>query len=255
MKSYRIEYDPQLAPFVKNIMVFQNADKKATTRLPFFADGYPGFLFHITPNGQWVQPQNKKMPNTYIYGQTLHPIELHIEGAYKIILLQLYPFVLYRFFNIRAADLNNNCFDLLRVESWEAVEKNLLAVNDTAKQIDIISAYFMQVFNTVKHMLDLQVRSAIQLILHAKAQITITELCSQLHITARTLERKFAEEVGISAKNFIQITRFQQSLEQLTVKDHSRLTDIVYANGFADQSHFIRVFKAYTGTTPRKFIQ
>jgi AraC-like DNA-binding protein len=59
--------------------------------------------------------------------------------------------------------------------------------------------------------------------------------------------------VGVTAKQFAKIIQFQQSLEQITVKDYSKLTDIVYANGFADQSHFIKVFKAFTGKTPLAF--
>jgi len=59
--------------------------------------------------------------------------------------------------------------------------------------------------------------------------------------------------VGVTAKQFAKIIQFQQSLEQITVKDYSKLTDIVYANGFADHSHFIKVFKAFTGKTPLAF--
>jgi len=75
-----------------------------------------------------------------------------------------------------------------------------------------------------------------------------------LHLNERTFERRFVAAVGISAKQFSRIIQFQQSLEQLTVKDYTKLSDIVYSNGFADQSHFIRVFKAFTGKSPKKFV-
>ena len=42
-------------------------------------------------------------------------------------------------------------------------------------------------------------------------------------------------------------------IERVAGKDYTTLTDIVYENGFADQSHFIKVFKAFTGKTPKAF--
>ena len=76
---------------------------------------------------------------------------------------------------------------------------------------------------------------------------------SELKLNERTLERRFLNEVGLSPKQFSKIIQFQLSLEQLTLKDFTKLTDIVYENGFADQSHFIKVFKAFTGKTPKTF--
>ena len=243
------------AIFVKNIFISEHDETVGKTVLPFFADGYPGLLFHITPGGQWVQPQNKKMPTSYLYGQTLHPVELHIDGAYKIIIFQLYPFVLRSFFGINVSDLNNKCFDLLSLTSWADIEPLLFATHDTKQQIRILMSYLRELFASKKEQLDSIVMEALQIILNSKAQIAVAELSNRLHVTLRTFERRFLKEVGISAKDFMQITRFQQSLEQLTEKDYTTLSDIVYANGYSDQSHFIRVVKAFTGKTPKCFVQ
>ena len=103
------------------------------------------------------------------------------------------------------------------------------------------------IFQAKKETLDLTIRHAILLILDKQGQISNMQLCQNLHITERTLERRFLSQVGISPKQFSQIIQFQQSLEQLTLKEFANLTEVVYTNGFADQSHFIRVFKAFTG--------
>ncbi|MGV3597476.1 MAG: helix-turn-helix domain-containing protein [Bacteroidota bacterium] len=255
MKTQVIAPDPQRALFIKSILVFDEETSNATTVLPFFADGYPGLIFHITPNGQWVQPQNKKMPVGYLYGQTLKPIELHISGAYKIIAFQLYPFVLGSFFNVNSKHLTDECYDLRQLPGWVITEGKLLSTQNTGTQIEIIQAFLYKIFLDKKEHLDLTVAKALQEILSNRAQLTVKELSQKLNITVRTLERRFSCAVGISVKNFIQITKFQQSLEQLTVKDYKKLTDIVYNNGFADQSHFIRVFKAFTGKTPKSFVK
>ena len=104
--------DKSTSLFVKSILVFEEQDKKQKTILPFFADGYPGLIFQETTNGLLVNPHSKLMPALFLYGQTIQPIELVMSGAYKIILFQLYPFVLKSFFNVVPKDLNDNCYDL-----------------------------------------------------------------------------------------------------------------------------------------------
>jgi len=254
MKLTRLEPDKNVDLFVKSILIFEQDEKDKDTGLPFFADGYPGLIFHITPNGQWVQPQNKQMPVSYIYGQTLIPIELHMTGYYRIVAFQLYPFVLSRFFNIDARVLNDGCFDLLQLPGWESYEDKLLSAKSDADQVEIIQKFLLHYFMVTKEQFDFIIVEAINLIIASKAQITVRGLCDKLHVTVRTFERRFIKEVGIAARDFILITKFQQSLEQLTLKDFSKLSDIVYANGFSDQSHFIRVFKAFTGSTPKQFL-
>ncbi|PST84297.1 AraC family transcriptional regulator [Pedobacter yulinensis] len=239
--------------FVKNIFVFRQDAGAGITTLPFFADGYPGLVFHTTPGGQWVQPQNKQMPAAYLYGQTLHPIELRMEGAFSIIAFQLYPFVLKSFFGVDPASLNNACFNLQEFPGWKTVEPDLSATGNTDEHISLIMAFLHRLFGSKREQLDQAVMRALQIILDRQAQVAVSELSERVHLTVRTFERKFLKETGISAKDFMQIIRFSKSLEQLTRRGYQKLTDVVYANGYSDQSHFIRVFKAFTGQTPKNF--
>jgi len=245
--------DNSISFIVKDILVFEENNNSKETILPFFADGFPGLTFHITPKGQWVQPHNKKMPVIYLYGQTIHPIELHIHGSFKIVVFQLYPFVINSLFQVDAKELNDGCYDLSQIPGWHDIEKILLKSPNLEERITVISNFLLKTFNDQKQNFDLSIKEAIHLILSHRALITVSELSDKLHMTIRTLERRFSKQVGISVKHFIKITKFQQSFEQLSLKDYKKLTDIVYSNGFADQSHFIRVFKAFTGEAPSKF--
>ncbi len=253
MHFQTIKPNTSISLFVKSILLFEEPDKEKDTVLPFFADGYPGLMFQETDNGLFVYPQNKKMPLLFLYGQTIHPIELHIKGSYRLIVFQLFPFVLKSFFDVTAKDVNDDCYNLNQVANGTVTENALVKINTAEKRIACITDFLLDIFQNKKQLLDLTIRQAIQLILDNKGKISVTELCNALCITERTFERRFVKEVGILPKQFSQIIQFQQSLEQLTLKDFTKLTDIVYANGFSDQSHFIRVFKAFTGKTPKKF--
>lgn len=255
MNFKTINPDKSISLFVKNILVFEENLTDHKTVLPFFADGYPGLMFQDTKNGLLVSPHNKQMPLLFLYGQTIKPIELVIEGSYKLIIFQLYPFVLKSFFNVTAKDINDGCYDLQQIENGNNVIQQLSQKSKFEKRIEILTELLLNIFQAKKKTLDLQIRQAIQTIIDNKGQISIKEICVKIHITERTFERRFVKEVGISAKKFSNIIQFQNSLQQITVKDFTKLTDIVYCNGYTDQSHFIKVFKAFTGKTPKAFKQ
>jgi len=80
------------------------------------------------------------------------------------------------------------------------------------------------------------------------------DFCDYHHINIRMLERQFNKYVGLSAKTYLTINRFQNSLNQLLSQDYEKLSDIAFDNGYFDQVHFIKHFKRFAGTTPRRFI-
>ncbi|MES2747368.1 MAG: helix-turn-helix domain-containing protein [Bacteroidota bacterium] len=255
MNFKTVHPDKSISLFVKNILVFEEHESNQNTVLPFYADGYPGLMFQETKNGLFVSPHNKEMPSLFLYGQTLKPIELIIKGNYKLIVFQLYPFVLKSFFNIDAKDLNDNCYNLDQLENNVGVDavKQLNQTQKLEERTTIISTFIASLLKNKQKELDFTIALAIKKIISMRGQIIVKNIYDELHLTERTFERRFFNSVGVTAKQFSKIIQFQHSLEQLTVKDYTKLTDIVYANGFADQSHFIKVFKAYTGKTPLAF--
>ncbi|MBC7935393.1 MAG: AraC family transcriptional regulator [Rhizobacter sp.] len=239
--------------FVKNILVFEDQQPLQKTVLPFFADGYPGIIFHETTNGLLVNPYNVMMAPLFLYGQTIKPIELEMTSAYKLIIFQLCPFMIKGLLNIMPSQLTDNCYDLHQLQNGEKVVKNLQRTTSTKKRIEIIGTFLLSILQEKQEGIDSAITFALKKIIDQKGQLSVKEIHEELNLTERTFERRFVKAVGIPAKKFARIIQFQESLEQLTVKEYTRLSDIVYENGFADQSHFIKVFKAFTGKTPLAF--
>ncbi|MEO7978790.1 helix-turn-helix transcriptional regulator [Flavobacterium sp.] len=245
--------DQSISHFVKSILVFDETKIDQETILPFFADGYPGLMFQDSENGLFLSPHNKHLPLLFLYGQTITPIEIVINGTYQLIIFQLYPFVLKSFFNVTAKEINDSCYDLNQIENGNMIINQLNESSNLGKRIAILTSMLFDIFQSRKETLDLLIRQAIQIVMDNKGQISIVSICDKINLTERTFERRFMKEVGISAKQFSNIIKFQFSMQQLTTKDFEKLTDIVYENGYSDQSHFIKVFKVYTGKTPKSF--
>ena len=243
-----------IALFVKSIMLFEGSANTKTV-LPFFADGYPGLVYFESDNGLKVSPHNKDMPILFIYGQTLEPLELVFDAPYRMLVFQFYPFILRSLFAIDPKSINDNCYNLLELND-PTVNQTISALEitrDIEAQVNLITRYLISVFVQKQERLDAKIKEALLIIIDNRGQVSMTDVCDKIDVNKRTFERRFAAETGLLPKQFAKIIQFQSSLEQLTENDYDKLTDIVYENGFSDQSHFIKVFKAYTGKTPKAF--
>lgn len=74
---------------------------------------------------------------------------------------------------------------------------------------------------------------------------------SHRHFTSR-----FERAVGLTPKTWCRLVRFDRVLERLSSSSPALgLADIAAAEGYADQSHFIREFKFLGGLTPGQYLR
>jgi len=214
-------------------------------------------MYHNSPNGLMVRPHSKLMPPVFLYGQTIEPVQIEVSGSFEIIIFQLYPFTIKRLFGIVPASINDDCYDLSDLPEFNRISifEDLHASGSIHDKVHIISEAIRQLVEINEQVFDPLIRQAVQLIIGSNGKIFLKNIVSELHTTKRTLERKFFAETGLRPKQFAKIIQFQNSLTQLNSKEYNILADIVYKNGYADQSHFIRVFKAFTGKTPKQLVK
>ena len=257
MKKVDFIINNNLEPFVNCIMTDESDVANSHTNIPLYADGYPGIMFQQSENGLYLLPKKKKLSELFLYGQTLDPVSLDIEGRYKFVVFQLYPFASKYLVGIDPKQLNDDCYDLLRINhiDVDAYRIKLIHSDNLEQQVRIISELMQQLVKSNKVTENDSVQQAISIVIEYKGQIKVNELLEQLYITERTLERNFISQVGLTPKQFTKIIQFQYSLHKLSEAKFNKLIDVGFDSGFTDQSHFIRVFKKYTGQTPTYFLK
>jgi len=73
-------------------------------------------------------------------------------------------------------------------------------------------------------------------------------------LSARQIERKFQQHVGLAPKAFARIVRFKRLKAAINRAGSSHdWADMAAAFGFADQPHLVREFKALSGLTPVQY--
>ena len=83
------------------------------------------------------------------------------------------------------------------------------------------------------------------LIYSSKGAITVKELSEKVFWTSRQINRYFNQQFGISLKAYCNIVRFRASL------DHIAKGKLFPEENFADQNHFIKEIKKFSGVVPK----
>jgi AraC-like DNA-binding protein len=82
---------------------------------------------------------------------------------------------------------------------------------------------------------------------------SVTELCKDLSVSERTIQRQFKTRLGVCPKRLARIVRFNYLWEKLNNQKPVDYQNIVFDGNYFDQTHFIKDFKAMTDETPESF--
>lgn len=257
MRTYNTYQPADLKSVIKKITVITDSSSPAVPNsIPYFANGLPGIYYQESGYNIFLNGDEKKLSRLFIYGQTVKPIEISTIGPFKAIIVHLYPPALKTLFSIDAYELTDDCMDysLLPYKDASDVKEKLLEQNSTQHQIDILTGALMKLLYTVQPSANNEVYYAMNRISVNKGLVSLGSLEKELNISERTLQRKFKQYVGITPNLFRRICTFKAVLGRMENRSFNNLTDLAYDYGFSDQSHFIRVFKEFTGCTPGEYL-
>ena len=82
--------------------------------------------------------------------------------------------------------------------------------------------------------------------------LTLEETAAQVQLNPSYFSSLFKKSCGSSFKEYLNYIRIEESKHLLSNTNYS-IIDIAIAVGFEEQSYFTRVFKKYTGLTPKQY--
>jgi AraC-like DNA-binding protein len=245
-----------LKPFIKYFWALESLNGNNSEKtFSAIVDGCPGAILLRTENEAFCDENKKKLPGIFLYGQATTPVQLSTAGNFNAIGICFQPHALKSVFGMDADDLTSACVDLdfMTNKKGGKLSEQLLNTPSLDEQIKLLSFHLIDQAHLNHQKTDDSTRYALTQIAQSHGTISLKELLQKTKLSERTLERRFKQSVGISPKLFSRICRFQQSLAQLRKSEYDKLSDIAYKNEYADQSHFIRVFKEFTGFSPLDF--
>ncbi|MFI3213674.1 MAG: PocR ligand-binding domain-containing protein [Eubacteriales bacterium] len=99
---------------------------------------------------------------------------------------------------------------------------------------------------------DIIQKSAAYIAKNFTTTLTLEEVASHVHLNPAYFSTLFKQSTGSSFKEHLNMVRIEESKRLLANTEYS-IIDIATAVGFEDQSYFSKVFKKYTGLTPKQY--
>ena len=140
-------------------------------------------------------------------------------------------------------------------EYGEGLTEQIAEAEDVGQRAQILMKYLSEQPNGKKrdgaHVLEEYMR---QRIYATKGNITIQMLSRETGYSECYIRRIFKQIHGISPKEFERFIRFQAFLNEITATPEEADSEETALNcGYYDQSHMLKDFRVFAGTTPEKY--
>lgn len=82
----------------------------------------------------------------------------------------------------------------------------------------------------------------------------IGEIVEETGYSHRRFIQLFQRTVGLPPRLYTRLLRFQRALKGVSAKGNTRWVDLAFEAGYADQAHFNREFREFTGISPTEYL-
>ena len=143
--------------------------------------------------------------------------------------------------------------DRLKGVSLDALEERLCSTPCPETRLRILER-FMEPLGEVSLCQDSRCRRILEMVDSLDGRVTVQGISDEFGLSARTVQRLLASQVGLSPKQLIQNVRLQRTIARMKREAHRfTLAGLASECGYTDQSHMINDFRKRTGRTPASF--
>ena len=215
--------------------------------------------FNLSETPHYLQFNNNRylLEEVYFSGLQDHfrNARILLKGKAQVLGICFQPEGFYPFIKIPVSEFKNQLLGVEEIGFYPArtIIERLKEAQNTTERLSILEKELISILDS-----KIQTPASFQQLFNSfeqnESSMSIGEFCFQNNIGERKLERLFNKFIGISAKGYSMLNRFQNSVKQLMYNEYSKLSDIAFDNEYFDQMHYIRDFKRFAGVTPKQFV-
>ena len=241
-----------LAPIVQCVWTLEGHAREFADVQPSLPDGRPEIILHLGDPFDRIEPRAyQRQPAIIFAGQLVGPLMLRPTGSVAVVGIRLQPHGAAALFDHPQDDLIGSTIDVADLSPRLA--RALNGVRDRTSSVHEAAHLVQRALETgiEDSRVDRREKAADVYIGSMRGGVTVDDIARRVGLTARHLERRFKQTVGVSPKRLARITRFQRALRVLeTLDSPQRGTETAALCGYADQAHFIRDFREMAGCPP-----
>ncbi|WP_295791692.1 AraC family transcriptional regulator [Mucilaginibacter sp.] len=247
---------PLLSPYVAKIHVFESSGRLPAEDRKLIV---PNANFKLTltyRNGivagigdkTFIQGENKLSLTGLIDSPVM--LDAQQDAQTGTIIIEFNPLGAYRFFHLSYAEVKNQIIELPELigKYAEELQSRLVDANSITLKLQLLQNFLIKQLE--KTVADPIYDYCIDRISGTAGVLSVAQLEKETGYSSRWLHAKFSEHLGTGPKNLSEIVRFKQFYGAFSAgANYQRLKEHIYHH-YHDQSHFIRAFKRFTGSTP-----
>lgn len=196
----------------------------------------------------FVQSENKLSLTGLIDLPVLLDPQMNVPTG--TIIIEFNPLGAYRFFRLSYDELKNQIVELEHLAGNCAgeLQSQLAETTSVMEKLQLLQNFLIRLLDKTEA--DPIYDYCIKRISDSKGMVSVAQLEKETGYSSRWIHTKFSEHLGTGPKNLAEITRFKQFYQAFSAgAGHQALKEHIYHH-YHDQSHFIRAFRRFTGTTP-----
>jgi AraC-like DNA-binding protein len=189
-------------------------------------------------------------------GQVTSAITGSVSGKVKSIMVFFQPAGMYRLFGFDMSKLTDTSMDLhkfLGIEKAQVLLQKLKHAECNEAIVYILNEFFISRLSETDNTAD--IKNLLDFIHVHSGKVSVKEIEKHCYMQRKSIERSFHTKVGLSPKIYAEIFRFKCLMGYL--KQHPGITwlQLSEQNGYFDQSHMVRYFKAYLKVSPTNLVK
>ncbi|HEY8783283.1 MAG TPA: AraC family transcriptional regulator [Mucilaginibacter sp.] len=247
---------PLLSPYVAKMCVFESSGRLPAMERKLIV---PNANFKLTltcRNGiaarigdkTFIQGENKLSLTGLIDSPVI--LDPQEDAQTGTIIIEFNPLGAYRLFRLSYAEVKNQIVELedLIGNRAEELQSQLAEASVLDMKLQLLQNFLIKQLE--KAAPDPIYDYCINRISYSQGLVTVAQLEKDTGYSSRWLHTKFSEHLGSGPKNLSEIVRFKQFYQAFSAGANSQsLKEHIYHH-YHDQSHFLRAFKRFTGSTP-----
>ncbi|MEM1121810.1 MAG: DUF6597 domain-containing transcriptional factor [Bacteroidota bacterium] len=248
-----------LRPYINCFWYYDESQKEsALIKERVIPNGCMELIFHLGDRViRSTSSTSGSNPRFNFVGQKTSAYFIQPTGSTRMFGIRFFPHTTTFLIPVPLAELTNQVLPLDTIfgSSINQLSQQIYNLQTPEQIVPIVTKFLLNHLSTYEMTYNHQrVELVVRKILKSRGGVRIDVLAQKMDISCRYLELIFKEFTGISPKLFSRITQFQTIFELINQQPTLNLTQLAYLNNYADQAHFTRTCKQFTGVSPKHFL-
>lgn len=197
----------------------------------------------------------QKQTSAIINGQLHSAVALRSLGAVRLVGIRVQPWALGALLGIPAHQLTDSWYsiEVVSQQLMPQLHDHLLHRQHSETVLEIVS-HHMRLAVARRARPDFRLRALLHEVSRTSVSVGVASISRNLGMSERSLQRLFANEVGLSAKQFSKVLRVHHAVRARQSRESMTWARAALDAGYYDQSHFNKDFRSVVGCAPSALV-